>query len=393
MIKRLLEKKIKEAVRQYPVVGIIGPRQSGKTTLARNTFAHYPYVSLEKPSELTFALEDPEGFLNQFPKGAIIDEIQRAPELFSYIQTIVDQKQKEGLFILTGSQNFVLLEKISQSLAGRISIQKLLPFSLEELVKSNISPPTLGGILFKGGYPRIYDKHLAATDWLSNYVSTYLERDVRSIKNVGDLSTFQRFLKMCAFRSGKVLNLSSLANDCGITHNTTKAWISVLEASFIIFLLNPYHKNFKKRLIKAPKLYFYDTGLMCFLIGITNDHDITLHPEIGSIFETFVISELIKIRINRMLSLNFYFWRDKIGREIDCIFEKNSRLLPIEIKSGQTIRSEFFNNLNYWSELAGGKKADSLIIYAGSMNQKRSNGQIMSWRNIINLGHSNQLGS
>lgn len=393
MIKRLLGKKLKAAARKYPVVGIVGPRQSGKTTLAQSVFNRHPYVSLEKPSDLAFALEDPEGFLNQFPRGAIIDEIQRAPKLFSYIQVIVDQRQKAGMFIITGSQNFGLLEKINQSLAGRISIQKLLPFSLEELTGTNFAPQTLEHILFYGGYPRIYDKHLAPTDWLSNYVQAYLERDVRSIKNIGDLSTFQRFLKMCAYRSGKILSLSSLANDCGITHNTAKAWLSVLEASFIVFLLNPYHKNFNKRLIKAPKLYFLDVGLMCFLMGINKERDIRLHPEIGAIFETFIMSELVKTRMHRGLPLNLFFWRDKLGKEIDCIAESGQHVLPIEIKSGQTINSFYFDNLTYWTKLAKRKPADSVMIYTGKESQKRSNGQIFSWRDIVKLGQRNLLGS
>ena len=393
MIKRLLEKKLKEAAKKYPVIGIVGPRQSGKTTLAKKVFSQHPYISLEKPSDLAFALEDPEGFLNQFPSGAIIDEIQKAPKLFSYIQVIVDQLQKEGMFIITGSQNFGLLEKISQSLAGRISIQKLLPFSLEEISGTVFAPKKIEQILFKGGYPRIYDKKLSSTDWLSNYVQAYLERDVRSIKDIGDLSTFQRFLKMCAYRSGKVLNLSSLANDCGITHNTAKAWISVLEASFIVFLLNPYYKNFNKRLIKASKLYFYDVGLMCFLMGINKERDILFHPEIGSIFETFAISELVKIRMHRGLPLNLFYWRDKLGREIDCIVENGQHVFPIEVKAGQTINSSYFDNLSYWAELAESKTTDSVIIYTGKKSQKRTNGQIYGWQDIPQLGQRNLLGS
>lgn len=382
MIKRALTRKLQEAVKNYPVVAVVGPRQSGKTTLVKMVFPKYNYVSLEKPSELEFALSDAEGFLGQFQDGAIIDEIQRAPQLFSYIQTIVDQKQKEGQFILTGSQNFGLLEKITQSLAGRISILELLPFTLEEMKHAKILPDKLPELLYKGGYPRIYDKRLNPTDWLSNYVAAYLERDVRSLKQVGDLSTFQRFVKMCAFRSGKILNLSSLANDCGITHNTAKAWISVLQASFIVFLLNPYYKNFNKRLIKSPKLYFFDVGLLCYLMGISHSQDLHLHPEIGSIFETFVISELKKNLIHHGIHKDLYFWRDKLGREIDAIIEGAQKNISIEIKAGQTISSQYFDNLIYWSKLTHSKASDQYVIYAGNKSQKRSSFQVLKWSDL-----------
>ncbi|HVN67167.1 MAG TPA: ATP-binding protein [Candidatus Sulfotelmatobacter sp.] len=382
MIKRELEAKLKKAARQYPVVGIIGPRQSGKTTLSKAVFGSYPYVSLEKPSELEFAIGDPEGFLAQFPKNVIIDEVQRAPKLFSYIQIIVDQAQKPGMFVLTGSQNFELLAKISQSLAGRAALQTLLPFSFGELERGGLLPARLPDLLFRGGYPRIYDKKLNATDWLSNYVTAYLERDVRSIKNVGDLSTFQRFLKMCAFRSGKILNLSSLANDCGITHNTAKAWLSILEASYIIFLLSPYYNNFNKRLIKAPKLYFCDTGLLCYLLGLRRAEDVKHHPEIGSIFETFVVGEIAKMFAGQGRAPALYFWRDKMGREIDCLIETGRKAIPLEIKAGQTISNDFFTNLNYWNSLSKSKPAEALVVYGGDASQKRSNGRVLSWRDL-----------
>jgi predicted AAA+ superfamily ATPase len=385
MIKRQLEERLKKAATKYPVVGLIGPRQSGKTTLAKAVFGSYPYVSLEKPSDLEYALDDPEGFLAQFPKRVIIDEAQRAPKLFSYIQVIVDKKQRPGMYILTGSQNFEILEKISQSLAGRISLQRLLPFSLEELANGKILPANLWQLILKGGYPRIYDKKLNPADWLSNYVTAYLERDVRSIKNIGDLSTFQRFLRMCAYRSGKILNLSSLANDCGITHNTAKAWLSVLEASFIVFLLNPYFNNYNKRLVKSPKLYFIDTGLQCYLMGIKNSKDLRLHSEIGSIFETFIVSELVKMFVQKGLAPNLFFWRDKLGREIDCIIEKGRRIIPLEIKSGQTINQDYFKNLNYWNNLSGAAPADSIIVYAGNRSQQRSKGRLVSWKDLPDL--------
>ncbi|MFC1495786.1 ATP-binding protein [Candidatus Margulisiibacteriota bacterium] len=382
MIKRELGEKIKKAAGQYPVVGVIGPRQSGKTTLVKELFKKYPYISLEKPTELEFALSDPEGFLGRFQKGGIIDEIQRAPQLFSYIQTIVDQNQKAGQFIITGSQNFGLLEKIGQTLAGRIALKELLPFSYLELKGGKIDPSKLEELLYKGGYPKIYDKKLNPSDWHSNYVKTYLERDVRTIKNIGDLSTFQRFLRMCAYRSGKILSLSSLANDCGITHNTAKAWLSVLEASYIVFLLNPYYKNYNKRLIKSPKLFFYDVGLLCYLMGISNKKNLLLHPEIGSIFETFIISEIKKMLINSGIHIDIYYWRDKLGREIDCLIDKSGQSIALEIKAGQTIAPQYFKNLNYWSKLTRAKTGSQIVIYAGSSNQKRSNATVLSWKNL-----------
>ncbi len=385
MIERELKKKLKEAAKKYPAICLVGPRQSGKTTLVKKEFPRKPYVSLEKPSVLAFALEDPEGFLAQYPEGAVIDEAQKAPELFSYIQAIVDEKQSPGMYILTGSQNFSFLQGVSESLAGRASIQKLLPFSLGELLKSRWDPENLETVMFTGGYPRIYDKNLKPTDWLGNYVLTYLERDVRSIVNVGNLSVFQRFLKMCAFRSGRILNLSSLANDCGITHNTARAWLSVLEASFVVFTLTPHYNNFNKRLVKSPKLYFYDTGLLCYLLGIEKQNKLFLRPEAGSIFETFVISELLKTRANKGQQPNLYFWQDKLGREVDCLIDKGKKIIPIEIKAGKTISQDYFKNLGYWCDLANCDRARSFVVYAGESSQKRSNGTVLGWRDIVSL--------
>lgn len=343
-------------------------------------FPNKEYISLEKPQTRSFALEDPEGFLEQFPKGAILDEIQRAPSLFSYLQILVDEKGKGGMFVFTGSQNFLVMEKISQSLAGRISLHKLLPFSLRELPKGKLSSSSLNDLLFSGGYPRIYDKSLSPTDWLGNYTETYLERDVRNLKDVGDLSAFQNFLHLCAGRAGQLLNLTSLGNDCGVTHNTAKAWLSVLEASFLIFLLRPHHKNFSKRIKKSPKLYFFDTGLLCFLLGITKPQELTTHSMRGAIFESFVISELMKRRFNQGIHSPLFFWQDKRGREIDCLVEKGEKLIPIEIKSGQTIASDYFQNLVFWRQLAG--PSSSFVVYGGSEEQRRKEGHVLPWRNF-----------
>ena len=382
MIPRLIANKLKQLTYQYPVVAITGPRQSGKTTLVRNIFPQRPYLSLEDPDVRSFALEDPRGFLSGNPEGIIIDEVQRAPDLFSYIQTRVDEIDKEGLYILTGSFNFSLMEGISQSLAGRVGLLNLLPFSFAELDQANRLPDLLEDLLFTGSYPRIYDKRIPANEWYANYVKTYLERDVRSIKNITDLDVFQRFLKMCAARSGQILNLSSLGDDCGITHNTAKSWLSVLQASFIVYLLRPHHKNFNKRLIKSSKLYFYDTGLLSYLIGIDSPENLSTHAFRGPMFETWVISELLKGRLNRGLRENLFFWRDNSGHEIDCILEQGGRLLPLEIKSGQTITRDYFKGLKYWSKISQTPGKEAYLVYGGSMDQKRGEGNVLGWRSF-----------
>jgi predicted AAA+ superfamily ATPase len=381
MIPRLISSKLKQLTSQYPVVAITGPRQSGKTTLVKNIFPQRPYLSLEDPDVRTFALEDPRGFLSGNPEGIILDEVQRVPDLFSYIQTRVDQIGKEGLYILTGSFNFSLMERISQSLAGRVGLLNLLPFSFAELDQANRLPDYLEDLLFTGSYPRIYDKRIPADEWYANYVTTYLERDVRAIKNITNLDIFQRFLKMCAARSGQILNLSSLGDDCGITHNTAKSWLSVLQTSFIVYLLRPHHKNFNKRLIKSSKLYFYDTGLLSYLLGIDSSENLSTHAFRGPVFETWVISELLKGRLNRGLKENLFFWRDNFGHEIDCIVEQGDRLLPLEIKSGQTVTQDYFKGLKYWSKISQTTE-EAYLVYGGSMDQKRKEVNVLGWRSF-----------
>ncbi len=377
MLKRTLAKKLKEAAKQYPVVTLTGPRQSGKTTLVKMTFPDYDYRSLEEPDHRAFALEDPRGFLSQFSEKVILDEIQRAPDLFSYIQTIVDQRDISGQFILTGSQNFLLLQKVSQSLAGRCAVLHLLPFSLSEIRKrqslsvhsigrkltgkNRLFDAELSSVLFKGFYPRIHDKSLDPVDWLGNYYQTYIERDVRDVLNVGDLETFSRFVRLCAGRNGQLLNLSSLANDCGITHTTSRRWISILETSFIVFLLRPHYKNFSKRLIKSPKLYFLDTGLLSYLLRIRSAEDLRIHAQYGSIFESYVISELLKNYLNRGEEHPIYFWRDSTGNEIDIIIDEGDSLIPLEIKAGQTVSSDFFKGIRYWKKLSSGIEPAALV--------------------------------
>lgn len=385
MIPRMLEKSLKRAAGKYPVVAIIGPRQSGKTTLARLAFPGKSYVSLENPAVRAFAIEDPQGFLAGYPRGAILDEVQRAPQLFSYLQPLVDEKKKEGLFILTGSQHFLLLESVSQSLAGRVSIHKLLPLSLEELEKAHRLPSGLEKLLWMGGYPRIHDKKLDPSHWLGNYVETYLERDVRQIKNVGDLSTFHRFLRAAAARSAQLLNLSSLAEACGITHNTAKAWLSVLEASFVIFLLPPHYRNFNKRLKKSPKLYFFDTGLLCYLLGIERPEELQTHATRGAIFETGVLSEMMKQIFHRQKRTELFFWQDRLGREIDCLMDCAGVLFPVEIKSGVTLTSESFKNLDYWLHLSKTRSQQARLVYAGEQSYRRRGVQVLGWSHLNRL--------
>lgn len=381
MIRREISEKVLQYSNQYPVITITGPRQSGKTTLSRMLFDKKQYVSLEDIDERIFAQNDPRGFLNRFPEGAIIDEIQRVPDLISYIQTIVDEKQAEGMFILTGSQQFELLENISQSLAGRTALVKLLPFSLNEAYQPPGESPLLDEVLYTGFYPRIFDKQLNPTEAMQFYVNTYIERDLRKLINIKDLSKFEIFLKMCAGRTGQILNLSSISNDCGINHNTVKSWLSVLEASYIIKLLKPYYKNFNKRLIKSPKLYFLDTGLVCFLLNILNKDQLMLHPVKGALFETFVVSEILKARFNSGKPDNLYYFRDNMGNEVDLICDYGQKVVQIEIKSGQTIAEDFFKGLAYFSKLHG-NISNSYIIYGGDNSFSRNNAQIVKWADI-----------
>jgi predicted AAA+ superfamily ATPase len=362
---------------------VLGPRQSGKTTLVRETFPDHKYLSLEDLDLRAYAATDPRGFLAEYQGKVIFDEIQNVPTLFSYLQTEIDKTNKPGQFILTGSQHFLLQENISQTLAGRVAILYLLPLAIEELKAAKIPINNLEELLFKGFYPRIYQQNLDAADWYPNYIQTYIEKDVRQMKNIQDLTTFQKFLKMCASRTGQLLNLSGLAADCGITHNTAKAWISLLQTSFIIFLLQPYFNNFGKRLVKTPKLYFYDTGLVSSLLGIEEEKQLTTHYLKGGIFESFVISELLKARYNRGKSANLYFWRDKTGHEIDCIIEEAQQLIPLEIKSAKTIVNDFFSGLDYWKQFTPYKTTKTYIIYGGDTNQtQRKQAIVLSWKNI-----------
>jgi len=375
-----------ELARAYPVIVITGPRQSGKTTLTRASFPDKPYVSLEDPDQRDFAKEDPRRFLSRYPDGAVLDEVQRVPDLFSYLQTRVDQDLRPGLFVLSGSQQFGVLSQVTQSLAGRVALVPLLPFSLEELQDAGREPNTLEEVLFTGFYPAIYDRGISPEIWYGNYVQTYIERDVRQMINVRDLSTFQRFVRMCAGRTGRLVNLTSLANDCGISHNTAKAWLSVLQASYIVHLLPPHHRNFDKRLLKTPKLYFLDPGLAAWLVGIQNAEQIEFHPMRGALFETLVVSELLKTRFHQGLTSNLFFWQDRHGREVDILIDQGQQLVPVEVKSGQTITSSYFTGLSRWMSLAGQEAGRPWVVYGGTERQSRSQAEVLPWREIRDLG-------
>jgi predicted AAA+ superfamily ATPase len=378
MVKREAEKELRDLSTQFKAVALVGPRQSGKTTLTRSCFTEKEYVSLENPDQRNFARDDPRGFLAQYPHGAILDEAQHTPEIFSYLQQILDESDGPGKFILTGSNNFLLQQNIVQSLAGRIAYLYLLPFSVPELQSADILPNDVNKLLFTGGYPPIYNQNIAPEKWFPNYIRTYVERDVRLIKNITDLAAFERFIKLCAGRTGQLLNKSNLGIEVGVDSKTIAAWIGILESSFIIYLLQPHHVNFNKRVVKMPKLYFYDTGLVTNLLGIQNEQQLNLHPLKRNLFENFIISELIKKRYNAGGSNNLYFWRDSKGNEVDVIVDNGNTLFPIEIKAGQTITSEYFKGINFWNELTGNK--EGAVIYAGKNIQKRSSGvNVIPW--------------
>jgi len=382
----------------FPVVTLTGPRQSGKTTLVREIFDEYAYVSLEAPDIREFALEDPRGFLSQFKKPAVLDEVQRAPLLFSYIQILVDESGESGQFILTGSHNFLLLESISQSLAGRSAVLHLLPFSLEELTgEETLAPFELGRtlpasykspvielteLLFKGFYPRIQAQRLSPHDWFGSYYQTYLERDVRSIINVGDLESFGRFIRLCAGRNGQLLNLTSLASDCGITHSSARRWLSVLEASFIITILRPYHRNYGKRLIKSPRLFFLDTGLLCYLLQIRKPEELHFHGSKGAIFESYVLSEIYKHFAHRGERPPLSFWRDSSGHEVDLLIEHGDTLIPVEIKSSKTLAGDQFKGLHDWRALTGVTDMPAVLVYGGDQAFMRSGIAVYPWFQI-----------
>jgi hypothetical protein len=369
MIPRQAETELQILATQFKAVAIVGPRQSGKTTLVRKIFSDKPYANLENPDLRRFAMEDPRGFLSGYPQGAVLDEIQRAPDLFSYLQQILDDAGTNGLFILTGSNNFLLQESISQSLAGRVGYLFLLPLSIKEV---NDKESNINQMLYKGWYPALHQGGVTPSKYYANYIRTYLERDVRLLKNITDLYTFERFLRLCAGRVGQLLNMSSLAMEAGVDVKTIGSWIGVLEASFIVFRLQPYHQNYNKRIVKMPKIYFYDTGLAVALLGIENAEQLALHPFRGNLFENMIVVEFLKDRYNQGKENNLFFWRDHVGNEIDLLLEEGNDRFPVEIKSGQTVSEDFFKGINFWNKITGTK--GGFIVYGGDLIQKRSNG-------------------
>lgn len=379
MIKRDISERVLELRRKFPVVTITRPRQAGKTTLCKMLFPKKAYLSLEDIDNREFALNDPKGFLQKFSSGAIIDEIQRVPDLLSYIQEIVDSNDKKGFYILTGSQQFELLSSITQSLAGRTAVIKLLPFCYNEIYKS--LNPDIEEVLYTGFYPRIFKEKINPTDMLAFYVNTYEERDLRLLINIKNLSVFEAFLKLCAARTGQIMNMSSVSNELGIDLKTVKSWLSILEASFIIKLLNPYYKNINKRLIKTPKLYFLDTGLAAFLLGIKNREQLENHPLKGELFETYVIGELWKNIYNKVEQENLYFFRNHQGNEVDVILDNVMSISQLEIKLTHTVKSKILSSLKYLAK-AGYDIDDSYLVYGGDENYTREGVKIKSWRNI-----------
>ncbi len=381
MINRIALPKLKLLARQFRLVAIVGPRQSGKTTLCKIAFPNKPYVSLENPDIRKYAIQDPNGFLKQYPKGAILDEVQKVPELFSYLQEIADTKNTAGLFILSGSNNFMLQENITQSLAGRIGYINLLPLSLQELEKDNISIPNFEKTTYKGFYPELFNKKITPSLWYRNYINTYIERDVRQIKNISNLTLFSHFVSLCAGRAGQVLNINSICADCGIDNKTATSWLSILQSSYIIYLLKPYFENFNKRIRKSPKIYFYDTGLLCNLLKIQSADDITNHAMKGAIFENNILAELLKHQANHLLQDELYYWQDKTGNEVDILYAKGKTTQLLEIKASSTVHQDFWKNLDKY-EILSNKKVNKLVYYNG-IEQTRSNGvKIINWKDI-----------
>jgi predicted AAA+ superfamily ATPase len=389
MIPRTLESKLRELAGYYPVVMVTGPRQAGKTTLCRATFPAKTYLSLEALDTREFALNDPRGFLSQHAGGAILDEVQHAPELLSYLQGEVDARPDPGRFVLTGSQHFGLGQSISQSLAGRCGILVLLPPSLAELRAFPNAPADLFSIMWQGAYPRIYDRHIPAHQWLADYVGTYVQRDVRQIINVGDLQLFTGFLKLCAGRTAQEINLSALGSDAGVSHNTARAWLSVLEASYLVHRLPAWHPNIRKQVVKAPKLHFIDSGLACVLLGIREPEQLRLHPLRGAVFESWVVSEAYKAASHGGLQPSLFHYREKRGLEIDLLIEQRGGWDAVEIKSGATTTEDFFTNLERFPAHLkdAGKKLHirSHVVYGGDDSYQRSRAQVLSWRDVQRL--------
>jgi uncharacterized protein len=387
MIKRKL-KNVLLNYKKFPVIGLLGPRQSGKTTLAKNTFPKYKFLTLDDDENRLFALEDPKGFLltHENKHGIILDEFQYAPQLTTYVKILSDEKKRPGYFVLTGSQNFLVNKSITESLAGRIGILNLLPFSIEELLNAKLMPKTTDELIFNGGYPRIYAENFLPTELYPSYISSYIQRDVGQFINPENMTTFKRFVQLCAGRTGQLCNTNALAVESGVSAPTIKKWLSILESSYIIFFLEPHFNNFNKRLVKTPKLYFYDTGLAASLLRIESTNSLSNSHFRGSLFENLIISDLYKQHLNLGKRPSLYFWRDTSGaNEVDAILDYGNKLIPIEIKAGQKIASDMFRGLNFWNKLSGNKPQDSYLIYNGQEKQTRKQGNIISLKDSATL--------
>jgi predicted AAA+ superfamily ATPase len=367
---------------KYPILVVTGPRQSGKTTFLKTQFSEYQYVNLENTDNRNYALDDPNGFLKQYNNYVIFDEVQRVPHLFSYLQTKVDEDKIMGQYILSGSQNFHLMQNITQSLAGRVALFKLLPFDNDEMSDAKWLSDDYAVTLQKGCYPAIYDRDIASKVFYSNYIQTYVERDLSELIHVKDLKQFRNFISLCAARAGQLLNLNSLANECGISQPTAKSWISVLETSYIVYQLQPYFSNFNKRVTKSSKLYFYDTGLLCFLLKINDADSLKLSSQKGNLFENFVVSEYVKKNYHNNLLRDLWFWRDAVGHEVDLIWQDTELLNLIEIKASETIMSDMFKGLSYFEKLKPELIESKTVVHTGLFNQERTLGNVTSWATI-----------
>ena len=385
MIDRHASRLVQQLAQGFPVVALTGPRQSGKTTLARQAFPGKPYFSFEDLEVRHRVMSDPRRFFALLPEGAVLDEAQHCPEVFSYLQGVVDERARMGEFVITGSQQFGLLGQITQSLAGRVGLVQLLPLSLAELAQAGLAGKTLEQAVWAGGYPALFDSRRrlgSPAQWMGAYTATYIERDVRQVLGVSNLSLFRRFVLMCAGRTGQLLNLSALASDCGISHTTARSWLTVLEASYLVHLLQPYHQNFGKRLVKMPKLYFLDTGLLCHLMRIDSPQTLATHAMRGPIFESWVVSETLKHRWNQGLSADIHFWRDNHGVEIDLLFEHAGKLHAVEIKSGATFSPDWLLGCQRWQRYAGAAAGTPVVLYGGRDSYAINGVQVMAWHRM-----------
>ena len=384
-VKRRIKVEMDIYTKKYPILALTGPRQAGKTTFLRTEFSEYRYINLENPDMRDYAERDPNNFLKEYDKYVIFDEIQRVPFLFSYLQTKVDEDRIMGQYILSGSQNFQLLQNITQSLAGRVAIFKLLPFDLEEMKSANFLSDDYAVNLVKGFYPAIYDRDIPSKVFYSNYIQTYVERDLSELIHIKDLKLFRNFISLCAARAGNLLNLNSLANECGITQPTAKSWISVLESSYIVFQLQPYFANLNKRITKSSKLFFYDTGLLAHLLKIKDAHSLKISPHKGNLFENFVVSEFVKNNYHQNLLHDLWFWRDAVGHEVDLIWQNDELLNLVEIKASETIMPDMFKGLTYFEKLAPQLVKTKSVLHCGNFNQNRELGKVSSWIDICKI--------